>query len=146
MTSVGQRAVFQSLGQIRSLQCRNHFLEVAFHKPIQIVKSKPGAVVGNAVLRKVVSADFFFAATRSDLTPAMGRIFLRFFTLFGFEQTRAQNIERFLLVLLLAPSVLAADDCTLWNMQNLHCGISRVHALAAWSARATNFNAKLFRF
>src|SRR5205807_99684 len=146
MTSVGQRAVFQSLGQIGSLQCRNHFLDLAFHKPVQVVKSEPDAVVGDAILRKVVSADFFFAAAGSDLTPAMGRVFLRFFTLFGFEQTRAQNIERFLLVLLLAPPVLAADDCASRNMQNLHRRISRVYALAAWSAGAANFNAKLFQF
>src|SRR5436305_4826362 len=146
MTSVGQRAVFQSLGQIGSLQCRNHFLDLAFHKPVQVVESEPDAVVGDAVLRKVVSPDFFFAATRSNLTPAMGRIFLRFFTLFGLEQTRAQNVERFLFVLLLTPSVLAAYDCPSRNMQNLHCRIGRVYALTAWSARATNFNAKLFRF
>ena len=56
-------------------------------------------MVGDAVLRKIVSPDFFFATTRSDLTPAMGRVFLRFFTLFGLEQTRAQNVERFFLVL-----------------------------------------------
>ena len=103
-------------------------------------------MVSDAVLRKVVSADFFFAAARSDLTPAMGGVFLRFFTLFGFEQSRAQNIERFLLVLLLAPPVLAADDCTRGNMQNLHCGVSRVYALAAWSAGAANFDTKFFGF
>jgi hypothetical protein len=103
-------------------------------------------VVGDAVLRKVVSPDFFFATTRSDLTPAMGRVFLRFFTLFGLEQTGAQNVERFFFVLLLTPSVLAAYDCPGRNMQNLHCRIGRVYALTARSAGATNFNAKLFRF
>src|SRR4029077_7894372 len=109
-------------------------------------KSEADAVVGDAILRKIVSADFFFAATRADLTPAMGRVFLGFFVLFGFEQSGAQNIKRFLLVLLLAPPVLAADDCARGYMQNLHRRIGRVYALAAWSAGAANFNPKLFRF
>src|SRR5207237_842983 len=49
-------------------------------------------------------------------------------------------------VLLLTPSVLAAYECRRRDMQNLHCRIGRGYALTAWSAGATNFNAKLFRF
>jgi len=42
-------------------------------------------VIGDTVLGKIVGANFFFAATRSDLAPAMRGIFLRFFSVVWFR-------------------------------------------------------------
>src|SRR5215470_2560514 len=50
----------------------------AVHHAIQIVKREADAVIGHAVLRKVVSANFFFASAGSDLAAALRAVFLRF--------------------------------------------------------------------
>ena len=77
----------------------------------------------------------------ADLTNPF--ILVSLFALFGFEQARPQNIERFFLVLLLAAPVLAANDRASRNVQDLHRRIGRVHPLAARSAGTANFDPKI---
>ena len=53
---------FQTLRHIRRLQGVNHLFEIAFHDAVEIIERQTDAVIGDAVLRKIVGADFFFAA------------------------------------------------------------------------------------
>src|SRR6266404_1625038 len=108
-----------------------------------MIEREPDAMIGHTVLRKIVGANFLLAAAAADLTLAMGGIFFLLLALLGFEQTRPQNAQRFLLVLLLTASVLAAHDCAGRNMQNLHGRIGRVDTLPPRPACPANFDAKL---
>src|SRR5205085_2286151 len=47
-------------------------IEAAVHHDIELVKGKADAMVGDAVLRKVVRADFFTAIAGADLAAAFG--------------------------------------------------------------------------
>src|SRR5580700_1418880 len=102
-------------------------------------------MIGEPVLREIISAYFFFAAASPDLAAALRAVFLLFFALFSFEQTRAQDRHRFLFVLQLAPSVLTANDGAGRNVQYLHRRVGRVHALSARPAGARNFDPQILR-
>ena len=43
----------QTRFQIGALQGRNHFLEVAFHHAVEIVKRERNAVIGDPILRRL---------------------------------------------------------------------------------------------
>jgi len=64
----------------------NQRVEVAFDEIRQIVKRDFNAMVGDAVLRKIVSADFFTALTRADLVFSLRGVFRIFLGRFSFEQ------------------------------------------------------------
>ena len=48
-------------------------------------------MIGDAVLRIVVGADFFLAVAGADLARAVRGVFRRLLLLLPFEQTRAQD-------------------------------------------------------
>ena len=66
-------------------------LQVAFHDAIEIVERQTDPMIGDAVLRKIVGPDFFFAPAGADLAFALGGIFRFFLALFVLEQARAQD-------------------------------------------------------
>src|SRR5690242_11461241 len=101
-------------------------------------------MISDSILRIIVGANFFLATARADLALTRRRIFRLFLALLILEQARAQNAERFFLVLLLAASVLATHDPAGRNVHHLHGRVGRVHALATGPASATNFNTQIF--
>src|SRR4051794_27802633 len=75
----------------------------------------------------------------------MGGIFFFFLAPLVLEQTCSHDLERFLLVLLLAAPVLATNNSACRNVKNLNRGVGGVHALAARTARTANFDPQIFR-
>src|ERR1022692_5049915 len=135
----------ESLSDIRRLERLDHFAEIALHYTVEIIKREADPMIRDAVLWKIVSPNFFFAAPGADLTFARGRIFRFFFALLFLEQTRAQDRQRLFLILLLTSAILAPNNRSGRNMHDLHRGISRVHALTARPASATNFDPQILR-
>ncbi len=45
--------------------------QLAFHYVTEVVQRQADAVIGNAILREIVGADFFRAVTRFDLIAAL---------------------------------------------------------------------------
>jgi hypothetical protein len=83
--------LLQTLSDISGLQRLNQLTEIALHHSIQVVKREADAVIGHAVLRKIVGANFFFASAGTDLSPALRAVFLRFLALLVLQLPRAQN-------------------------------------------------------
>src|SRR5207237_10903208 len=103
-------------------------------------------MIGDAVLREIVSADFFAAVAGAHLFLALRgilRIFLRDFSL---EQARAEHRHGFKFVLLLRALVGVANDQAARFVMNLHGGIGGIHALPAFSGSAASRNLKVLGF
>src|SRR2546421_6839897 len=102
----------------------------------EVVSRVVDAVIGDAILRKVVGPDFGRAIARAHLRaslPGAGGF------LFGdhlVEQARAQHLERLDLVLQLALLVLALDHEVRGQVRDAHGAVGRVDALTAWSLGA----------
>ena len=100
-------------------------------------------MVGQAVLREVVSADAFTAIAASHhFAPHSGNLVLLAFHL-RFKQTRTQNFHGFRLVFQLAFFVLTADDEARGNVCDADGGIGRIHALPARSAAAEHVDPQI---
>ncbi len=123
----------------------DHFAQVAFHHAVEIIQRQPDPMIGDAVLRKVVGANFFFATAGADLRFSMRGIFGFFLALLFLEEPRAHDAQRFFLVLLLTATVLTTHNAAGRDVKNLDCGIGRVHALAPRTTRAANFNPQILR-
>src|SRR6266567_1396112 len=95
------------------------------------MKRQADAMVSHAVLREIVSADFFFTSAGTDLAAALCAVFFLFLALLSLQQARAQDRERSLLVFDLTATVLTTHDCACRNVQHLHGRVGRVHALPA---------------
>src|SRR5947207_13321234 len=102
------------------------------------MKRQADAVIRDAVLRKIVGANFFFASTRADLAPALRAVFLRLFALVSLQQPRSQDRYRSFFVFDLAAAVLTAHHHTRRNVQDLHGLVGRVDALPASTSGGWN--------
>ena len=91
-------------------QRRDKFVEVALHGLIELVQRQVDAVVGHAVLRKVVRANPLAAISRADLQLALRGAGIVQFLRPLFEQPAAQDPHGAGLVLVLALFILAFDD------------------------------------
>src|SRR5881394_1760263 len=100
------------------------------------MKRQTGAMIGDAVLWKVVSANFFFSPTSADLAAALRAVFFRFLALLSLQQASAQDRERSFLVLDLTATILTTNVCACRNMHHLHSRIGCVHALPTRPAGA----------
>src|SRR5258708_15959867 len=96
-------------------------------------------MIGDPILWEIVGANLFSASARSDETAAMGGIFLGLFLLFLFQQTGPENRQCFLLVFLLATSVLTTNDLPCRHMQHLNPSVSRFSSFSTRSPPTANF-------
>ena len=83
----------EAVFHIALLEGGNHFVEVALDDAVEIVKGQSDAVVGDAVLREVVGADFFLAPGAPDEAAAVGGILGFFFVAFVLEEASAEDFE-----------------------------------------------------
>ena len=116
----------------------NQRVEVAVNEAGQIVERDFDAVVGDAVLREIVGADFFAAVAGADLLFAVRGVFGIFLGDFRFEQPRAQHGHRLRPVFDLRTLVGDAHGEAARLVLDLHGGIGGVHALAAFAGRAAD--------
>src|SRR5215475_6202731 len=100
--SLSEGQLLEPLLEIGMLQGTDHLVQLALHHPVEIVKSEPNPMIGNSVLRIIIGPNLFLPSAGTDLAFARRGILGLFLTLLILEQTRAQNTERLLLVLLLA--------------------------------------------
>ena len=108
------------------------------------MNGQPDAVVGDAVLREIVSPDFFAAIARTHHRLAfLGQRVLLLLHL-HLVQPRAQYAHPFLAVLDLRFLILAAHYGVGRNVGNAHRGISRVDRLPARTGRTERVNAQVF--
>src|SRR5262245_4041411 len=116
----------------------NQAIQIAFDDGGQIVNRDFDAVIGDAVLREVVSADAFVAFAGADLGFALRGVFGGFVGDFFLEQAGAQNRQRASLVFLLRTLVGATDNKTAWFVNDLNGGIGGINALAPGTGSAAN--------
>src|SRR5438876_11511724 len=79
------RRVFQAFRYIRGLQRADQFVEIAVNHAIKIMKRQTDAMIGDAVLWKVVSANFLFSPTSADLAAALRAVFFGFLVLLSLQ-------------------------------------------------------------
>src|SRR5690606_15885999 len=68
---LGACAAGQFFGLISGDQLVDKFVKLAVHHARQVIACQVDAVVGDAVLRKVIGADFLGAFACADLSPAL---------------------------------------------------------------------------
>src|ERR1700722_10422982 len=116
-------------------------LQLAFHHFGELMISKPDAVVGKPVLRKVVSADLLAAiATAHLLLTFFGQSLLLLFH-FDFVKPGTQHTHRLLAILDLRFFVLAAHYCVCRQVSDADGRVSRVHRLPTGSGGAEGIDA-----
>src|ERR1700683_979800 len=71
-TSSRGKLLLESLGFVVRYQAIDQRSELSFHHVGQLVKSKADAVIGDAILREIVGADFFGTVAGFDLSAALG--------------------------------------------------------------------------
>src|SRR5260370_19377963 len=110
------------------------------------MKRQADAVIGDAVLRKIVGADFFGAVAGFDLTAAFDGERRLAFLLFLFVEARAENAHGFGPILDLRFFILLGNDESAGNVRDAHGGISGVDGLAAGAGGAKSVDAQIFGF
>src|SRR5216684_680487 len=105
------------------------------------MKRQADAVIGDAVLREIVSADFFGAVAGFDLTAALGGESGLALLLFMFIKARAKNAHCFRAILDLRFFVLLRDNEAARNVRDAHGGIRGVDGLAAGAGRTERVDA-----
>src|SRR6185437_6524125 len=105
--------------------------ELPLHHEIELMESEIDAMVGDAILRKIVRSDFLRTITRFNLAAAFGGDGFVLLRLFHFVETRAKHAHGFGAVLNLRFFVLLRNDEAGRNMSYAHGGIGCVYGLAA---------------
>src|SRR5260370_25269523 len=104
------------------------------------------AVIGRAILRVVVGADFFGAIAGLDLAAALGGDGGLLFFLLHFVETGAENAHGLGAIFDLRFFILLRDDQAAGNVRDTHCGIGGVGGLAAGTGRTKGVDAQVFGF
>src|SRR5271155_296935 len=91
------------------------------------------AVVGEAVLREIVSTDLFAAVACAYHGAPLGAYGGLLFFELQLVETRAQHPLGFGAILDLRFFVLAGNDQAGWQVRDAHGGVSGVYRLSAWS-------------
>ena len=122
----------------------NDVVDVAVHDCGDATAGVVDAVVGDAVLRKVVSADFFGAVASANERFTRIRGGGHFFGLFLFEKTGTQDGHGFDAVLLLGAFVLHSNHDAGWQVCDADGRIGGIDALTAMTARTVDVDAEIF--
>src|SRR6266403_5151830 len=80
---------FQTFRHIGGLQRCDHFVQIAVDHAIQIMKRQAYAMICDAILRKIVGTNFFFASASTDLATPLRAVSFRFLAVLSLEQPRS---------------------------------------------------------
>src|SRR5262249_32237853 len=89
----------EELGLAVRAELFDELVEVAFDDAIELVERDADPVVGEAILREVVSANLLRALAGADHGAALGTDCRLLLLAFDIHQARAQNLERLRLIL-----------------------------------------------
>src|SRR3972149_12015589 len=102
-------------------------------------------MIGDAILGKVVGADFLAAIASADLATAGIALLLGAFFFSELEEARTEFFHGLFLVLDLRLLVLAADDQAARHMGDAHRAVSGVDRLPAGPGRTESIDAQIGR-
>src|SRR4051812_24851404 len=97
----------QPLLLIEILERLDHFLHIARRDRVEFVKRQIDAVIGQAILRVVVSADALAAVAGADERAALFGTLVMQVLLLALVEPAAQDAHGAVVVLVLAPFILA---------------------------------------
>src|SRR6266404_4727150 len=110
------------------------------------MQGQADAVIGYAILRVVVGADFLGAVAGFDLSAALGGQGGLLVFHFLFVEAGAENAHGFGAIFDLRFFVLLRDDQAAGNVRDAHGGVGGVHGLAAGTGGAEGVDAQIFGF
>ena len=138
LSEIGRRTLlcargffFEEARHVFGFEARENAFEVSGEDSLDIAPGFFDAVIGDAILRKIVGANLFTAVAGADLGAARIAEFFFLPRFFGFEEAGAQDGERFIFVLVLGFFVLAGDDETGWNVCDADGAFSCIDGLSA---------------
>src|SRR5437667_7483405 len=120
--------------------------ELAFHNFGYLVERQADAVIGDAVLRDIVGADFLGAVAGLDLPAAFGGESGLALFLLLLVQARAENAHGFGAILDLRFFVLLGNDEYTRNVRDAHGGVCGVDGLAAGAGRTERVDTQILGF
>ena len=125
-------------------ECIKQFVQEPLHDPIEGVEGQVDAVIGEAVLRKIVGSDSFGTIAGTDHVLSF-RAELRFFggTLRR-KDFRAQDGHAFFLVLVLGAFLFGLDDDTGRQVCDSDGGVGFIDMLTAGAAGAVGVDSQIF--
>src|SRR5882757_2974044 len=103
-------------------------------------------MIGDAILREVVGADFFGAVAGFDLAAAFGAESGLLFFQFHFVEARAQNAHGLSAIFDLRFFVLLRDDEAAGKVGDADGGVGGVYRLTAGAGRAEGIDAQILGF
>src|SRR6266404_4642992 len=110
------------------------------------MQGQADAVVGHAILRVVVGADFFGAVAGFDLSAALGSEGGLLLFHFQFIEAGAKDAHGLGAIFDLRFFVLLRDDEAAGNVGDAHGGVGGVHGLAAGTGGAKGVDAQILGF
>src|SRR6266487_6384935 len=93
-TVTSDRCGFERLAALFSLQCLGELVQLAFENAVEVVHGQLYAMVGDPVLRIVISADLLGPPARADLRTARRRLLGRLLLPLELVEPRAQHAQR----------------------------------------------------
>src|ERR1700733_11233329 len=117
--------------------------ELAFHCLIELMECQADAVIADAVLREIVSADFLGAVAGLDLAAALGGDQGVLLFLLLLVEAGAQDAHGLGAIFDLRFFVLLRDDQARRNVRDAYGRISRVHGLPARAGGAKRVDAQI---
>ena len=138
--------LFEAFGFVVSHEAIDEGSELAIHDFGELVDGQADAVIGDAVLRIIVRANFLGAVTGFDLAAALGADGGLLLFEFHFVETRAQDAHGLGAIFDLRFFVLLRDDQAAGNVRDAHGGVGGVDGLAAGAGRAEGVDAQILGF
>src|SRR5579864_4065505 len=125
------------LGELLSLievgQRFDQRFEFAIHDLIELMQGQPDAMIGDAILRKIVGSDLLASIAAAHHAAPFRPDFVLLLLELHVIESRAQLTQGLGIILDLRFFVLAGDHQARWQVCEANSGVGRVDALAAWA-------------
>ena len=122
----------------------DNVLDVTIHGSLNIATRIVNAMVGDAILRVIVSTDFLGTVAGANEGFASIGSLGAIIGDFALKQTRTEYSHGALTVLLLRTFVLHSNNNTGREMRDTNSGVGRIDALPTVATRTINVDAKIF--
>src|SRR5665213_909065 len=137
------RSLIELLFLCRERERVHQLVEISIERARELVRREADAMVGDAVLRKVVRANLGGSVAGAYLRLAHARPRRLDLRQPGIQDARAKYLHPLQLVLQLRLLILLAHHDPGWDVRDAHRGVRGVHALATGSRRAEDVDAQI---